>query len=516
MFPLDNSIREEILETEGNISISASAGTGKTYTTVKRINKDLEKINTHQTFAAITFTRKAAKEIKERIGFVTSDSFIGTNDTFVLMEIINPFIKDVYGREYKRDFKQDFSNENAIDDFQEGLNKLLELDSVCKYRNIRRNFAFELAHEIVKNSKAARRYLKSKYFRIYIDEYQDSDQDMHKLFKYICLVLNIPLFIVGDTKQSIYRWRGAYSEGFNELIGSDDFNSFELFHNFRSNKPIQNYSNIFMENARKYFQETEFSDEVTSYRFDDEGQATNYIKSWLNEELTCSFLNYRRASAQEWSALLNNDGLQFVYIPPSPLEFSEHESEHIWIARLIASFFLEERYNEYDVYSEIPFPEAFKFKVIQDHLNNLSENRSNKKLFIEKAKDLYDYLGYQNSENIVEELALLFDVINDEQYVPFYNSGKYNYTVSTIHSSKGLEFDQVIIVGNDYNFSSEDDRYLHYVAVSRPKTRLLILLFNGDHQRYYNELNNSLKQTNAVGFNIELNDVIKRLKPKGL
>ena len=50
--------------------------------------------------------------------------------------------------------------------------------------------------------------MKAKYYRIYIDEYQDSDRDMHNLFMYICKKLEIPLFIVGDLKQSIYGWRG--------------------------------------------------------------------------------------------------------------------------------------------------------------------------------------------------------------------------------------------------------------------------------------------------------------------
>lgn len=64
----DNKIRESILTTEGNIVIAADAGTGKTYMTVERIKHDVMKIDNYQTYAAITFTNKAAKELMNRLG----------------------------------------------------------------------------------------------------------------------------------------------------------------------------------------------------------------------------------------------------------------------------------------------------------------------------------------------------------------------------------------------------------------------------------------------------------------
>jgi ATP-dependent exoDNAse (exonuclease V) beta subunit len=62
MQPVDFDIRKSILNATGNIVISASAGTGKTYITVLRIIEDIACHNDFQTFAAITFTRKATKK----------------------------------------------------------------------------------------------------------------------------------------------------------------------------------------------------------------------------------------------------------------------------------------------------------------------------------------------------------------------------------------------------------------------------------------------------------------------
>ncbi|TKG98623.1 ATP-dependent helicase [Peribacillus simplex] len=518
MLPVDNDIREKILNTEGNIVVSASAGTGKTFTTVKRIIRDVEQVINYQTFAAITFTRKAAKEIQERLGIKKGDGFIGTNDNFVFMEIIQPFMYDVYGIEFKKEIKPDFSNQNAIRSFDDGIQKIKTSGFLCKYDNRYKNFAFQLALDILRKSVSARRYFKSKYFRLYIDEYQDSDVDMHNLFMFITDSLGVPLFVVGDAKQSIYGWRGAYSEGFKNLTKCDNFSSFQLLHNFRSNKLIQNYSNIFMDDVRNYFQTTDFNEEVSSYRYENIDDAISFIKNWVKNDSKCCFLNYRRDSAEEWSNLLKNNDLDFVYIPPSPLDYSDLESEHVWIARLIANYLIKDRFNEYDVFSEIPFPESFEFRKIKSILKQIEEKRSEETIFHKFCIELYKYLGYpMESEKISNEINVLFNVVNSECYIPSYNSSKYQLTTSTIHSSKGLEYEQVIIMGNDYNFNSEDDRFLHYVAVSRPKARLLILIHNDARGLgYMSEIVSVVKKTVELGFDIKVSDVIKTLKQKKL
>ena len=71
-------IQKEIVEESGNLIVRASAGTGKTHTMVSKIVYDIEYQHTHKVVAAITFTIKAANEIKERITIDTAAHFIGT------------------------------------------------------------------------------------------------------------------------------------------------------------------------------------------------------------------------------------------------------------------------------------------------------------------------------------------------------------------------------------------------------------------------------------------------------
>ncbi|MFL1997241.1 ATP-dependent helicase [Lysinibacillus irui] len=510
MLPLDKDIRNEILSATGNIVISASAGTGKTHTTIQRIIKDAKENKNFQTFAAVTFTRKAAKEIINRLGPNKADGFVGTNDNFICLDIIQPFMYDVYGVDFKKDLKQDFNEENEITTFNEGIEVVRKTQLICKYDDKKKNFAFQLALDILKKSHSARRYLKAKYYRVYIDEYQDSDVDMHNFFMYLCDHLNIPLFIVGDEKQSIYGWRGAYSTGFTSLFGKQTFVKFELWHNFRSNIVIQNYSNIFMKNVRKHFQQTEFEDEVIAYKYSQESDAIDYIKKWIKTTERCAFLNFSNRNAEKWSKLLNEVDLPFVFIPGSPLDFSNLESEHIWIARAIAHYSIQDKYSEYDFMDEIPMPEAFQLLDIRKMLGSIRDSENEIQKYIENCMKFYEYLGYnEDLDKIKKEISILFKVVNDEKYIPTYNQDNYNLTAGTIHSSKGLEFSQVIINAQDYDLTNEDILYLHYVAITRPEDRLLIIGQNDVLNIYENNIHTAIDLTKSLGIDIDIDKVIK-------
>jgi superfamily I DNA/RNA helicase len=510
MLPVDKDIRDEILTIKGNIVISASAGTGKTYTTIQRIIKDAEEYNNYQTFAAVTFTRKAAKEIITRLGPNKGEGFVGTNDNFILLEIIRPFMYDVYGMDYKIEIKPDFSDVNQVRTFDEGIEMIRNTQLMCKYSNIRKNFAFQLALEILKKSYSSRRYLKAKYYQIYIDEYQDSDVDMHNFFLYLCDELKIPLFIVGDDKQSIYGWRGAYSDGFTGLFTKKNFRKFELWHNFRSNKVIQNYSNIFMKSVRKHYQQTEFNDEVIAFSFSNVNEATTYISEWIDVGKKCAFLNFSNNNAERWSKLLNDVDIPFVFIPGSPLDNTNLESEHIWISRALANCSLQYRYSEFDFMDEIPMPEAYRISDIKKLLREIKDSQYDKHLHQENCIKLYEYLGYsEDLDKIKKEISKLYEIVNDEKYVPTYNQDRYKLTSGTIHSSKGLEFEQVIINAQDYDMNREGIAFLHYVAISRPEERLLIIAQSDFMDRYKSYLEDAISKTQNLGIEIDIEKVIK-------
>lgn len=506
---IDAEQRELILSSEGNIVVSASAGTGKTRSTIERIKADQKKNNNYQTFAAITFTKKATKEIMDRLGRDRGDGYVGTNDKFVLTEVIQPFMYDVYGRKFKKQFKPDYSNDNSFETFDEGISLIDKRGIIAKYEDQHMNFAFQLGLKILQESFAARRYLKSKYYRIYIDEYQDSDKDMHEFFMYICKKLDIKMFIVGDAKQSIYRWRGGHVEGFKEIIKDTDFNSFKLIHNFRSNIQIQNYANIFMDDVRSYFKLEPVDNKVIVLLYNDAQNCIDFIKEELDLTKKSAILVRRNDDAQEFSDLLKANDMEFIYLPISELDKTENESEHIWIAREIASFILTERYSEYNVMEEIPDPEGFELRVIRDLLADIKGSCEDLEEFLTSCIALYEYMGFEHSKKTESEIKLLFEVVNDDKFLMTYNPGKYNNVVGTIFSAKGLQYKQVVIMASDYNLSREDDRNLHYVAVTRPEEKLIILVDkNNKYNKYYlSELSRCIDETRRIKGHMEFSDV---------
>ena len=61
------SVQQQIIDTPGNLIVRASAVTGKTHTMVAKIAAEIDRNHSHKAIAAITFTIKAAQEIKDRL-----------------------------------------------------------------------------------------------------------------------------------------------------------------------------------------------------------------------------------------------------------------------------------------------------------------------------------------------------------------------------------------------------------------------------------------------------------------
>ena len=157
-------IQEKIVLTPGNLIVRASAGTGKTQTMVCKIAKDINDNRTHKAIAAITFTIKAAQEIKDRLSVDVFQHFIGTNNSFAIEEIIKPLMKDVYGQKFYIDMNTDYSTK--VDTYKDGIDRIKNDETLCSYRDNKENFVFDLAQEIVEKSAACQLYLKAKYFKI--------------------------------------------------------------------------------------------------------------------------------------------------------------------------------------------------------------------------------------------------------------------------------------------------------------------------------------------------------------
>ena len=494
-------IQKEIVELPGNLIVRASAGTGKTHTMVSKIVYDIEHQHTHKVVAAITFTIKAANEIKERLTIDTTSHFIGTNNSFAIEEIIKPFMKDVFGMEYKLDMSTDYSAK--VNTFVEGLAKIKDEQILCSYANSKVNFIFQLALYILKKSKACQLYLQAKYFKIYVDEYQDCDKDMHALFMYICETLRIDTFVVGDEKQSIYMWRGAYPKAFMSIWDRTDFSKKFMRDNFRSCQQIQNYSNMLCNETRDLYKTVDDLSSVIMIC----ATMDNWVSSvvpYLDSEKKCALLRYSNANAEAGANELTGGSVEFTYVPQTPI--ADITTETAWLYNAVAKFFILPKYSAFDFRDEIPNEVVGNKRVlnyIKKAMSILDEyiKQEDAHGFEKQIVLMANYLGYETKTDHCERL---YRTICSKRYHPAFNIDDLKRIAITFHSSKGLEFEQVILFVSDYKLSSEQDIYNHYVAATRAKSKLIMVYINDDWNasQFAKNINKILAESNLIMSNV--------------
>lgn len=465
-------VQEKIINTSGNLIVRASAGTGKTHTMVNKIAKEINDNHTHKVVAAITFTIKAAQEIKDRLSVDVTQHFIGTNNSFVIEEIIKPFMKDVYGSDYDIDMSTDYSREEKVNSFQEAIEKIKNKGVLCSYTDNKKNFIFELAQKIVEKSSACKLYLQAKYFKIYIDEYQDCDKSMHSLFMYLCDTLKIETFVVGDEKQSIYIWRGAYPEAFVSIWGKKNFTTIFMGDNFRSCKQIQNYSNLLYDETCNLYSPINDLNNIIWLSCTMTNWSSEVLK-YIDFNKKSVLLRFSNDNAKIGASELSSSGVNYIYIPQTPI--AEITTDTAWLYSSIAKYFILEKFSVYDVISEIPVEgnETRKLvSAIKRMLNKIEQSIDDEDSFYLAVNALATYLGYATRD---EHLKKLFETITYEKYHVAFETEKYQHIAITFHSSKGLEFEQVIVFAEDYRLSDISSLCNHYVAVTRAKSKLIIV-----------------------------------------
>lgn len=331
----------------------------------------------------------------------------------------------------------------------------------------------------MKKSKACQLYLQAKYFKIYVDEYQDCDTDMHALFMYICEILKISLFVVGDEKQSIYMWRGANPKSFAEIWNKPDFSNKFMVANFRSSKQIQNYSNLLCSETRNLYEPVDDLSSVIMICATEDNWVSS-IKPYLDTEKKCALLRYSNANAEQGATDLTNENIEFIYVPQAPI--ADITTETAWLYNAIAKSFILPIFSAFDFRDEIPnevLGDKKGLNYIKTKLSILDKCiKGNDILNFEKQVMLMaNYFGY---EARVDHCENLYKTICDKRYHSAFNVDDLKHIAITFHSSKGLEFEQVIIFVSDYRLSNEQDVYNHYVAVTRAKSKLIMVYINNN------------------------------------
>ena len=287
---LNDRQREAVLHTEGPLLIMAGAGSGKTRVVTHKIAYLLQEKNIFPgNVLAITFTNKAADEIKNRVSSlmdVNVDKMwmgtfhsicvrilrrdidkIGYERNFTIYDrddqvtLIRECIKevDVDKAMYKEGavlsrisgFKDsevdpdEYINANYGDIRERNMGELYGLyqKKLKKYNALDFDDLLIKAVELLKENPKILEYYQKKFQYIFVDEYQDTNKIQYKLIKLLSQ-LHGNICVVGDPDQSIYSWRHA--DITNILDFEKDFKDAEIIlleQNYRSTQKILKVAN---------------------------------------------------------------------------------------------------------------------------------------------------------------------------------------------------------------------------------------------------------------------------------
>jgi len=291
---------------QGPMLVLAGAGSGKTRVITEKIAYLIrERIYTARQIAAVTFTNKAAREMKERVaqtmgkqgargltvstfhtlglniirrelsalGLKAGFSLFDDQDTFALLKALTEEQWDGDKQLIQRCAHQISNWKNDMLTPELALRQAAtpeERDFAAVYTDYQRNLTacnavdfddlIRLPTMLLQTNEAVRKRWQKKYQYLLVDEYQDTNTSQYQLVK-LLVGERARFTVVGDDDQSIYSWRGAQPQ--NLALLQKDFPALKvvkLEQNYRSHGRILKAANILIENNPHVFEKKLFSD----------------------------------------------------------------------------------------------------------------------------------------------------------------------------------------------------------------------------------------------------------------
>ncbi|MFA6859859.1 MAG: UvrD-helicase domain-containing protein [Clostridia bacterium] len=325
---LNDEQKKALFALEGAVLVTAGAGSGKTRLLTHRIAYLIcEKGVEPESIIAITFTNKAANEMKERVSKMVDGgnrvwistfhsmcvrilrSYIGCIDGYssdfsiysdqdtekVLKKILDE--KGINDKEFIKKIQfhigniktnnRDISEYLIQFSYEQNISEIIRIFSMYE-AELKRNNALDFDDLLiktkelfVKNPEVLKRY-QQRFKYVLVDEFQDTNKIQYDLVRLLSGGSK-NVFVVGDEDQSIYSWRGAEFE--NIFRFTKDFpgcQTFKLERNYRSTKSILNYANKIIVNNKqrfdkKLFTENEQGENVVFKKCYDEQEEASYV-----------------------------------------------------------------------------------------------------------------------------------------------------------------------------------------------------------------------------------------------
>jgi superfamily I DNA/RNA helicase len=495
-------------ERTSNLALTAGPGAGKTEMLAQRADFILRTGNCKfpKRILAISFKVDASRNLKERVrrrcGQYLSSRFDSHTFHAFAKRIIDRFRPVLTGI--------DALNPDYLIGDQRVTRKQITFDDLVPF-----------AIDILKKSKIARNAIRQTYSDVFLDEFQDCTDKQYELIRLAFMNTGIRLTAVGDTKQRIMGWAGALEGIFLTFAEDFDAKGLNLYRNFRSQPLLIRMQNeiIKVMDASAAAKDGDIKGEggqIDIFAFQDSASEASYlvdqIEHWIGveeiphseiaillskqadlyAELLMRELEARRIPfrneqnlqdlSTEPAARLIIDFLSVLYGQREPdayvrlmdlLVDSGFDEDDQSLLRTDWQKYFQERRAEIGVSKdrangiEIVWGEVRQFlnKVGRDRIASLSSDYEQGTRLNDVVKDTKTRI----SEILVKEPDLVkgLQIFSDDRAV----------RIMTIHKSKGLEFDSVVLLGVEKETFWSDldaERCAFFVGISRAKRRLVL------------------------------------------
>jgi len=504
--------------------VVAGPGTGKTRALVHRIAHLIDtKKNKAENILAVTFTNKAANEIRDRVGSMIENEASRLNiftfhglgleilknsksDFTIIDDSEQKFILehklDIKKSEVKTTLKNislhkqnyiELENVNVFNKYQEFLHKnnLLDIDDLV----------FKVEILLRENSELSNHY-KNKFQQILIDEYQDINESQFRLIKQISDGDNF--FVIGDVNQAIYGFRGAdkkYIENFAEYF--PDVKTINFSTSYRCSQQILKASANVIENENP-LQGLKKGVKINIHKAETDKSEAEFIARKI-EKLTGGMrffsidsdvingiddqkdvgldeivvLCRTKAIMPSIIKAFNNHAIPYEVVDNKPFYKEEPIKSIIDLYKVFVneehSVFIK---NDKDLSILKSISKECEIKeVLEMIIDKYFQNK-----FIKHNKEIQRLLDfaemYKDHDVFLQKLTL---GVNEDVY----SIKAQNIKIMTLHASKGLEFNHVFIAGCEdrllpfslyQNLVSdfEEEKRLFYVGMTRSKKHLYL------------------------------------------
>ena len=566
---LTNEQKEIVDFRDGILRVNAAAGSGKTNCLALRTSKMLQEGSNPEDFLIITFTKKSAEEIKERIkGFTNTDvskldvstfnawgskiiekhydvifdkkpSLITKPDRLkIISEIIdenpnlkcdsfnyrNPMINFKYAKgaivlidnAFQR-LKAYSGNLDKLDDIgilkEDNKKNIEQMFAIFEQKMItyaKIDYADQINYVLsLFNIEEIREKYAKKH--IVIDEFQDSDAAQIELVKKLKKSSEVDsLVVVGDDSQAIYGFRNTDNKNiinFHKIFKC--VKDVYLIANFRSGTKIvelaNHINNINTTKIQKEMIPSSNSKRIPLIKqfqtpYDESKYVVSRIKNAVDKQKEMTILTRTKKEAFQYYELLKEEGIPAnVTIPNRIID----DTGAVAILKIID--FLQSGRLLSLLHYQIFLRDAVYLKLTKEEMKEKLEKWAEKILIVKESKnsdielmELFDKLtcninstGAKELKKIIKErkfekfkdlydFAFEFEHFQSDDTYTTSTGRDTKITVTTVHSAKGKEWEEVIVVLDKFSEGKkkeerEEEMRLLYVAITRARKHLIIV-----------------------------------------